>query len=106
MIRTVIYLNPKNGNSKGLIDYFLKEQVLEHSAEIEGFISSELFVPTGDGPMMVTATWDSPEAYQRWLDHPWRAASNVRIQDVLEDQIEVTTSGDVYELVHGVKATD
>ena len=106
MIRTVIYLNPKGGNSQDLIDYFLNEKVLEHSSEVEGFISSELFLPKDGGPMMVTATWDSPEAYQRWLDHPWRAASNLRIQEVLEDRIEVTTSGEIYELVHGVELKD
>ncbi len=103
MIRTVIYLNPKGGNYQDLIDYFLNERVLEHSAEVEGFISSELFSPKNGGAMMVTATWDSPAAYQRWLDHPWRAESNTRISEVLEDHIEVTTSGEVYELVHGVK---
>ena len=102
MIRTVIYLQPKDGDEQGVIDYFLGQQVLEHSAEVEGFISSELFRPHSGGPMLVTATWESPEAYQRWLDHPWRAESNIRINEVLDGGIEVGTKGDIYELVHKV----
>lgn len=103
MIRTVIYLQPRDGDEQGVIDYFLAQQVLEHSAQVDGFIASELFRPRSGGPMMVTATWDSPEAYQRWLDHPWRAESNIRINEVLDDQIDVGTKGDVYELIHRVE---
>jgi heme-degrading monooxygenase HmoA len=102
VIRTVIYLTPKDGNNQGLIDYFLKDKVLEHSAEVDGFIAAELFLPTNGTQLMVTATWDSEAAYQRWIDHPWRAASNASISVLLEEVIETETRGDSYELIHRV----
>jgi|694.fasta_scaffold16716_9 heme-degrading monooxygenase HmoA len=102
MFRSIIYLNPKGGDVQSLIDYFLGAKVLEHSAEVDGFISAELFRSTSGGPMMVTATWVSEEAYQKWIDHPWRIESNAKINKVLEDQIKSETRGDMYKLVHQV----
>jgi heme-degrading monooxygenase HmoA len=102
MFRTIIYLSPRNGDVQSVIDYFLGEDVLEHSAEVDGFISAELFQSTNGGPMMVTATWTSEDAYQRWIDHPWRIDSNTRINQVLEDRIESETRGDMYKLIHKV----
>ena len=102
VIRTVIYLTPKNGNTQALIDYFHNDKVLEHSAEIDGFIDAELFCPTVGNQIMVTATWDSEAAYQRWIDDPWRAASNERISKLLEEVVGSETRGASFESIHRV----
>ena len=102
MIRTVIYLSPKDGNTQALIDYFHSEKVLEHSAEIDGFIDAELFSPTVGTQIMVTATWESESAYQRWIDDPWRASSNERISELLEEAVGSETRGASFESLHRV----
>lgn len=102
MIRTVIYLSPKDGDTQALIDYFHSDKVLEHSAEIDGFIDAELFCPTVGTQIMVTATWDSEAAYQRWIDDPWRAASNEKISKLLEEAVGSQTRGASFESRHRV----
>lgn len=102
MIRTVIYLSPKDGNTQALIDYFYSEKVLERSAEIDGFIDAELFSPTVGTQIMVTATWENESAYQRWIDDPWRAASNERISELLEEVVGSDTRGASFESLHRV----
>jgi heme-degrading monooxygenase HmoA len=102
VIRTVIYLNAKDGNTQALIDYFHSDKVLEHSAEVDGFIEAELFFPAVGSQIMVTATWDSEAAYQRWIDDPWRVASNERISELLEEAVGSETRGASFELLHRV----
>ena len=51
---------------------------------------------------MVTATWDSESAYQRWIDDPWRVASNERISELLEEAVGSETRGASFELLHRV----
>ena len=102
VIRTVIYLNAKDGNTQALIDYFHSDKVLEHSAEVDGFIEAELFCPAVGSQIMVTATWDSEAAYQRWIDDPWRVASNERISELLEEAVGSETRGASFELLHRV----
>ncbi len=102
MIRTVLHLNPANGDSQGIIDYFKSARVLERSADTPGFLTSELLAPLEGGPMLVTAAWDSPEAYQLWIDNPWRAESNMAISAVLDQVLQANSRGALYRLEHGV----
>jgi len=105
MIRTVLFLNPANGANREVIDYFRRENVLERSAKIEGFLASELLTPLDGGPLLVTAAWDSPEAYQRWVDNPWRAESNAAISSLLDQALQAGARGALYRLEHGVGRT-
>jgi heme-degrading monooxygenase HmoA len=63
-----------------------------------GFRGTELCVPTdGSNRLMVTAGWDSPAAFQGWLDNPIRplvqaelgpllaAAPETQISDTVDD---------------------
>jgi heme-degrading monooxygenase HmoA len=105
MIRTVLFLNPQNGASDPVVDYFERENVLERSAQIEGFLASELLVPLTGGPLLVTAAWNSPEAYQRWVENPWRAESNAALSSLLDQELQAGTKGALYRLAHGVGRT-
>jgi heme-degrading monooxygenase HmoA len=99
MIRSVLHLNPKNGDYDPLLEYFIANQVLERSAETPGFLATELLTPiTGQGPALVTAAWEDEAAYQRWVDNPWRAQSNEAIGAVLDAQLQAGTKGAMYRL--------
>lgn len=104
MIRTVLRLNPADGNAEAVIRYFREARVLERSAEVEGFISSELHVPLEGGPLLVTATWESPEAYQRWIDHPFRPETTAALAPLLDQDLQASTKGEMFSLEHGVYA--
>lgn len=102
MIRTVLRLNPLDGEVEPVVEYFLRERVLERSAEIPGFYSAELHQPLEGGPLLVTATWQDVSAYQRWIDHPWRASSTSALSLLLDQDLQATTKGILYQLRHGV----
>jgi heme-degrading monooxygenase HmoA len=75
MIRSILFLRPVSGDFGSIERFFEAEQVLERAARTPGFVSAELHRPTDDNDvMLVTALWESPEAYQSWVDDPWRAA--------------------------------
>jgi heme-degrading monooxygenase HmoA len=52
---------------------FRELAVLVHASRQPGFLRGELCLAAdGSDRAMVTAEWDSPEAYQGWLDNPIR----------------------------------
>lgn len=102
MIRTTLTLHAANGEIEPIVEYFLREQVLERSAQTPGFRSSELLQPVNGGPLFVTAAWDNAAAYQRWLDNPWRAESNALLLPLLDEQLQSTITGTLYRLRHGI----
>lgn len=106
MIRSVLYLNPADGDYDRLQEYFVTNRVLERSSETPGFLATELLVPiTSAGPALVTAAWEDEAAYQRWVDNPWRAESNAAISAVLDAELQAGAKGAMYHLRLGVGRT-
>ncbi len=106
MIRSVLHLNPAGGGYDALLDYFRTNQVLERSMATPGFLASELLTPvTGSGPALVTAAWESEEAYQRWVANPWRASSNAALSALLDAELQASAQGAMYRLELGVGRT-
>ena len=73
MIRSVLYLEPKDGDYDAVVEFFRREDVLGRALSQRGCLGGELHVPTnGSGPILVTALWESEDAYQGWVTSPVR----------------------------------
>ena len=107
MIRSVLFLQPVSGDPRSIERFFEEEQVLHRAAQTPGFLSAELHRSTdGSDLMLLTALWESQQAYQAWVDDPWRAANAHRAGAVFE-AIEVEGGGGPrYESVIAVPAPD
>jgi heme-degrading monooxygenase HmoA len=105
MIRSVLYLRPVSGDQSSIEQFFQEEQVLERAARTPGFVSAELHRPTdGSDLMLVTALWETEQAYQAWVDDPWRAANSERAAAVFEAIEAEGGGGSRYEAVIAVPA--
>jgi heme-degrading monooxygenase HmoA len=63
---------------------FRRLGVLRRASLQPGFRRAQLHVPVdGSDEALVTADWDSPEAYQGWLDTPVRAEIQAELGPLL-----------------------
>lgn len=99
MIRSVLYLEPKDGNYDAVVDFYRREDVLGRALRQPGCLGSELQVPTGgSGPILVTALWADPEAYEGWVSSPVRAAGSAELSELVQG-LDETTRGEIYTVV-------
>jgi quinol monooxygenase YgiN len=95
--RSVLYLQAKPGMRETLVDVFRRIDVPGHALQQPGCLSVEVQVPPdADGPLLVTALWTDREAYQGWLDNPWREYSGAELAPFLAEE---TAAGVVYDIV-------
>ena len=72
MIRSVLDLEPKDGDYDAVVEFFRREDVLGSALSQRGCLGGKLHVPTnGSGPILVTALWESADAYQGWVTTPF-----------------------------------
>ena len=85
VIESVLFLKPIGGDHSAIRRFFEEEQVLEHASRTPGFLGSKLHSPVSGGDLtMVTAQWESEDAYRRWVQDPWRAANAANSDAVYE----------------------
>jgi heme-degrading monooxygenase HmoA len=100
MLRSVLYIEPRAGDHGAVVDYYRRSRVLEDAARVDGFVSSELHVPLGDGgSVLVTALWRDAESYRRWVDHRARARSAADLAGLVEGEFDAHVRGKLYEVV-------
>ncbi len=106
MIRSILYLHPRGGDAQAVADLYRRYRVLEIAVAQDGCLEAELQLPVdASGPVVVTALWDTPEAYQRWLENPARSASSDQLDELVEEPAENSLrQGDLYEVVLTAKA--
>lgn len=105
MIRSVLFIEPLEGDVDAIEQFFVSEGVLEHAATIPGFVSAELQLPEDrQAPAMVTALWASREAYRRWVEDPWRAGLAERSGSVFRVIEQPGGGGSLYEVAVAVSA--
>jgi heme-degrading monooxygenase HmoA len=98
MIRTLLYLEPHGGDGEAIAAFYRRHQVLERACEQEGCLGAELQLPTsGDGPVLVTAMWRDADAYQGWIDNPWRTANGEELAALVAN-FETGIKGELYEV--------
>ena len=74
MTRSVLFFSIVPGGRDDFVAAFMRIGVLRRASWQEGFRGSQLHVPVdGRDEVLVTADWDSPEAYEGWLANPVRA---------------------------------
>jgi quinol monooxygenase YgiN len=99
VIRSVLYLEPKDGDYEAVVDFYRREDVLGRAARQPGCLGSELHVPTGGrGPILVTALWTDPEAYEGWVSSPVRAAGSAELAELVQG-LDEKTRGETYTVV-------
>ena len=97
VIRSVLYLQPRNGNARAVADMYEKSGVLEDAAALDGCLGAELQLPIDEpGPVLVTALWRDPAAYQTWVDSPVRAAHGEELSKLIDAE---PGAGQLYEIV-------
>jgi heme-degrading monooxygenase HmoA len=100
MIRSFLILQPRNDDYDALVAFFKANDVLGKAIRHAGAYTCEVQVPVSrSGPVVVTATWDSEEAYAGWRNHPIRdEMAPGRAQIVADvDEPLLITSG-LYEI--------
>jgi Antibiotic biosynthesis monooxygenase len=99
VVRSVLYLQPKEGDHRAVVDFYRRHEILGRAVGESGCRTSELHVPSaGSGPLLVTALWDGPAAYHRWLENDFRRRRAGELAALLDD----TTgglAGQLYEVV-------
>jgi hypothetical protein len=99
-IRSVLVLQPRGGDYAALAEFFRQHDILGIAVQDGGAWSAEFQVPVGgSGPVVVTAVWDSPAAYQRWQTHPMRAELGPALDLVIENRPDLAVANGVYEIV-------
>ncbi len=100
VIRSVLYLEPKDGDYDAVVEFYRREDVLGRALCQPGCLGSELQVPTsGIGPILVTALWISPDAYQGWVSNPVRAAGSAALAEHVQGSLDESTRGETYTVV-------
>jgi heme-degrading monooxygenase HmoA len=105
VIRSVLYLHPRAGNAIAVAELYRSSGVLEDAANLEGCLGAELQLPLdGNGPVMVTALWRDPRAYQQWIESPVRSVHREQLSELLQDDVSAELRGELYEIVHEAAA--
>ena len=99
MIRSVLYLRPRDERHFDVVDFYRRHGVLERAVMQDGCLGAELQVPTsGSGEVLVTALWRDADAYRGWLVNPARAENAAELEGLLEG-FDAGVSGQTYEIV-------
>jgi quinol monooxygenase YgiN len=107
MIRSILYLHPRDGDGSAVAELYRRGRILEVAVAQDGCLAAELQLPvTKSGPIVVTALWDAPEAYQRWLDNPARSEYSDELEALLDKPADLEIQGDLYELVIMAKSVE
>jgi heme-degrading monooxygenase HmoA len=96
---SVLFLKPIGGDHGAIRRFFVEEQILERASQKPGFLGSELHVPANEGELtLVTALWESEEAYRGWVEEPWRAENSDRAAGIFEALENPGGGGSLYEV--------
>jgi heme-degrading monooxygenase HmoA len=98
VIRSVLYLTPRESDGRAIVEFYRRHGVLDRAAEQDGCLGAELQLPaTGSGDVLVTALWRDGDAYQGWLDNPFRSANADELAELV-DGFEDDVRGALYEI--------
>jgi hypothetical protein len=99
MVRSVLYLQPRDGAHDALIDFYRRYDVLATAVKAAGCRTTELHVPLdGDGPALVTALWDDEAAYQGWVEHDLRGTNTDELLALIDVGDGGVPAGQVYRI--------
>jgi quinol monooxygenase YgiN len=97
VVRSVLVLRAKPGRRDEVVALFARLGVLGEASAVPGFVGAELHVAAdGSDELLVTATWESAAAYDRWLESPVREQMRPALERLLA---EPPAAGRVYDVV-------
>jgi heme-degrading monooxygenase HmoA len=103
-VRSVLLLQPRGGDYAALVEFFKQQDILGLAMREAGCLTAELQVPeSGSGPVVVTAVWESPEAYAGWRNHPVRARFSGDMDRLTEPDPQPVQGG-VYRIAVALSA--
>lgn len=103
MTRSVLFFPLLPGRRDAFVETFTRLRVLERSSRMPGFLRGQLHVRTdGADEALVTADWESPAAYQGWLDNPEREGIGEQLAPFLAGEPEPR----VFEVIEDVVPTE
>ena len=98
MIVSVLRIAVRPGAEAEFVRRFAEARVFEHSHASGGFLGGRVLRPLDAGePFLVVAEWETPEAYQGWLDNPVREELSATLGPLTADDVG---HGGFYEEVH------
>jgi quinol monooxygenase YgiN len=93
-IRSVLLLQPRNNDYAALVALFKQNDILGLAMREAGCLNAEVHVPlNGAGPIMVTAVWESAQAYSGWRNHPVRGRFSGDMERLTEPEPHPIASG-------------
>lgn len=99
MVRSVLYVHPRDGDHQAVVDFYRRNDVLDRAISLDGCLGSSLHVPvTGPGPLLVTALWESEDAYRRWLGDERRHELGDELVSLIDSDVP-PAAGELYEVV-------
>jgi hypothetical protein len=99
MVRSVLYLQPRDGAHDALVDFYRRYDVLATAVRAAGCLATELHVPLeGQGPALVTALWNDEAGYQGWVDHELRVNGRDELMELIEVGDDGVPAGRVYRV--------
>lgn len=101
MIRTFLHLHVKPGQRDALVSWYKSSGALEKAVEYAGCKSTELYADAEDeNRLLVTALWETPEDYERWVTHPWRQTTTSEISEYLQEGFTTESRGSILHSIH------
>ena len=102
MVRSVLYVRPRSGKTDAVVEYYKEKRVLETALEQQGCLAAEIQIPLdAEEPLLVTALWESGEAYQGWIDNPVRRTFAGDLGELVDEDL-ANLRGGLYEVAHAV----
>jgi hypothetical protein len=102
MVRSVLYLTPRQGNTAAVVDYYRRAGVLKRAEKQNGCLGAALHIPrSGSGQILVTALWQNPEAYEGWVANSGRSADANELAELVEEDLG-SVRGALFEVVLAV----
>jgi heme-degrading monooxygenase HmoA len=90
LTHSLLQIPVRPGAENDFAQRFRAQRVFEHAASIRGFRGGRLLRPLEPGgSFVVSADWDSPEAYQAWLGAPIRDQLTQAIDDLVDGAMTV-----------------
>src|ERR1700730_13353170 len=90
LTQSLLQIPVRPGAENDFARRFRAQRVFEHAASIRGLRGGRLLRPLErDRPLVVSADWDTPDAYQAWLGAPIRDQLTQAIDALLDGAVTV-----------------
>lgn len=99
---SVLRIPVQAGKEEDFVATFARLRIFARSDESGGFRGARLLRPVADGntTFVVVAEWDSPAAYQGWLDNPLRETLRLELEPFVEGEM----SGEAFSVAEAYDA--